>query len=114
MEMETARAAFAALGQGTRLRVLRLLVQAGPGGLLAGEIAARLEVRQNTLSSNLAVLVQAGLIVGLREGRGIRYRPDIAGIRGLLSFLMDDCCGGRPELCPPSGASAIPAEETEA
>lgn len=101
MDMNNALSAFAALGQETRLRVLRLLVRAGQDGLLAGQIAQTLEVRQNTLSANLAVLSQAGLIAATREGRAIRYRADVTGIRGLLAFLMEDCCDGRPELCAP-------------
>lgn len=94
-------AALSALGQETRLDVFRLLVRAGPDGLLAGEIGESLGVRQNTLSSNLAILLQAGLLRNRREGRAIRYFADMAGMQGLLSFLMEDCCGGRPELCQP-------------
>ncbi len=84
-----------------RLAAFRLLVQAGDAGLAAGDIAAALDARQNTLSANLTVLVQAGLIRNVREGRVIRYRADMDGMRGLLAFLMEDCCGGRPELCQP-------------
>ncbi|MRX52312.1 metalloregulator ArsR/SmtB family transcription factor [Paracoccus sp. S-4012] len=99
-EME-AIAAFAALGQPTRLAVLRLLIQTGPDGMAAGEIAAALDVRQNTLSTNLTILSQAGLIRGERHGRSIRYAVDMEGVRGLISFLLEDCCKGRPELCRP-------------
>jgi len=99
--MNAALTAFSALGQETRLNVLRLLVRTGRDGLLAGQVAGKLGVRQNTLSANLSVLAQAGLIQGTREGRAVRYRADVAGIRGLLAFLIDDCCGGRPDLCPP-------------
>lgn len=95
-------AALSALGQETRLDVFRLLVRAGPDGLLAGEIGESLGVRQNTLSSNLAILLQAGLVRNRREGRAIRYFADMAGMQGLLAFLMQDCCGGRPELCQPA------------
>lgn len=101
MDTSSALTAFSALGQETRLNVLRLLVQVGQTGLLAGEIATRLDVRQNTLSANLTVLANAGLVHATREGRGVRYRADVNGIRGLLAFLIDDCCGGRPELCAP-------------
>ena len=97
--MNQALSAFAALGQPTRLDVFRLLVQAGERGMLAGEIGARLDVRQNTMSANLSVLLHAGLIANQRHGRTVRYFANMAGIRGLLAFLMEDCCGGRPELC---------------
>ncbi len=94
-------AAFAALSQPTRLDVFRLLVKAGEDGLRAGEISERLDVRQNTMSANLTVLVQAGLIRNRREGRTIRYHVDLDGMRGLLAFLMEDCCGGNPAMCKP-------------
>lgn len=93
--------ALAALGQETRLNVFRLLVQVGPEGLPAGEIGERLGVRQNTMSVNLSVLAHAGLIRSQREGRHIRYFADMDGLKGLLGFLMENCCGGAPELCQP-------------
>lgn len=101
MEMTQALAAFAALGQPMRLDAFRLLVRAGPEGLAAGEIGAALGVRPNTLSANLAVLLNAGLVRNTREGRSIRYFADMDGLRGLLAFLLEDCCGGRRELCRP-------------
>lgn len=99
MQTERAIDAFTALGQATRLRVFRLLLQHGTEGLSAGEISETLDVRQNTLSTNLSILTAAGLIWNRREGRSIRYFADIAGVRALLAYLMEDCCGGRPELC---------------
>lgn len=93
--------ALGALGQSTRLRVFRLLVAAGPEGLAAGDISARLDVLPNTLSANLSVLSNAGLITKRREGRSIRYAIDFDGLRDLLTYLLQDCCGGRPEQCSP-------------
>ncbi len=101
MDEKSALAAFAALSQDTRLAVLRLLLQAGEAGMPAGMIGERLGVRQNTMSTNLAVLLQAGLVCNRREGRIVRYFADIEGVRGLLAFLLEDCCGGRPERCQP-------------
>lgn len=92
---------FSALSQKTRLDVFRLLLKAGTEGLLAGELAERLAVRQNTMSANLTILLNAGLVRNERQGRSIRYFADIEAVRGLLGFLMEDCCGGRPELCQP-------------
>ena len=92
---------FTALSQDTRLRVFRALVQAGAAGMAAGELADRLGVRQNTMSANLSVLLAAGVVRNRREGRSIRYFVDMEGLRGLLSFLLEDCCGGRAELCAP-------------
>lgn len=101
MDMNHALEALAALGQKTRLEVFRLLVKAGPDGMFAGDIADALDVRQNTMSANLAVLLRAGLVRNEREGRTIRYVADMDGVRGLLGFLMEDCCGGNPDMCQP-------------
>ena len=94
-------AAFSALSQQTRLDVFRLLVKAGVEGMLSGEISGRLNVRQNTMSANLTVLLNAGLVRNERYGRTIRYFADFGAMRGLLAFLMEDCCGGNPEICQP-------------
>ena len=109
--MDTSRAleAFAALAQDTRLAAFRLLVAAGEGGQPAGEIARRLQVPHNTLSTHLAALTRAGLVRARREGRQVIYAADAAGIRALLDFLLRDCCGGRPELCATLPAQRISA-----
>ena len=101
MDKNDALDAFAALSQLTRLDVFRLLVKAGEDGMLAGQIGDTLDVRQNTMSANLSILAQSGLVRNERQGRSIRYFADMDGMRGLLAFLMEDCCGGRPELCQP-------------
>ncbi|APG61566.1 transcriptional regulator [Sphingorhabdus lutea] len=101
MDKNDALTAFAALSQPTRLDVFRLLVRAGGDGLLAGDISEQLNVRQNTMSTNLSILTQSGLIRNERQGRTIRYYADMDGVSGLLAFLMEDCCGGRAELCQP-------------
>ena len=93
--------ALSALAQDTRLDVFRLLVKAGPEGLAAGEIATALDVRPNTLSNNLNILSAAGLVRSAREGRSIRYFARMETMRALLAFLLEDCCGGRSELCQP-------------
>ena len=101
MDFNQSLIALSALGQETRLEVFRLLIRAGDHGMQAGEISDALDVRQNTMSANLSVLVRAGLIRNVREGRTIRYYANIDGIRGLLAFLMEDCCGGNPDICRP-------------
>jgi DNA-binding transcriptional ArsR family regulator len=101
MDISEASRALSALSQETRLAAFRLLVGAGPDGLPAGGIARRLGIPHNTLSSHLAILVAAGLVASRRDGRSVIYRADIEGTRTLLGFLMEDCCGGRPELCAP-------------
>jgi len=101
MDKNDAIAAFAALAQGTRLDVVRLLVRAGPDGLPAGDIGKALGVPHNTLSSHLALLTRAGLVRPRREGRSIIYAPDFGGMQTLIGFLLQDCCDGRPEVCRP-------------
>ncbi len=101
MDLNQPITSFAALSQQTRLEVFRLLIKAGTDGLLAGELGERLGVRQNTMSANLTVLLNAGLVRNERQGRTIRYFADFDAVRGLLAFLMEDCCGGRSELCKP-------------
>ena len=101
METKDALAALAALAQETRLEVFRLLVRAGPVGLPAGNIAERIGVQPATLSFHLKELERAGLLSSRRESRQIYYAPDVEGMRGLLAFLTEDCCGGRPEICAP-------------
>lgn len=93
--------ALAALSQKTRLEVFRLLVKAGPPGLCAGEIAVRLNARQNTMSSHLGILSQATLISRQRIGRSIRYNANYQQMRQLLLFLMQDCCQGNASICAP-------------
>lgn len=101
MDKSKALTCFSALAQPTRLDVFRLLIRSGGEGLQAGEIGTALGVRQNTMSANLAVLSNANLVTTRREGRVIRYFADLATLREMLSFLMEDCCGGSPEQCAP-------------
>ncbi|MEL6335488.1 MAG: helix-turn-helix transcriptional regulator [Pseudomonadota bacterium] len=96
---EEALSALSALGHARRLDAFRLLVSAGPSGLLAGEVADRLNAKQNTMSTNLAVLLRARLVKARREGRGVRYTADLDTFAAMLTFLIGDCCSGQPELC---------------
>lgn len=108
MDANTTIDALAALAQPTRLEAFRQLAAAEPGGIAAGELARRLAVPQNTLSAHLAVLVRAGLARSDRNGRSIVYRPDLPALRGVLAFLLEDCCGGTPEACAPLLAEPPP------
>ena len=108
MENETAVLALAALAQSTRLDAFRWLVKHEPDGLAAGELARKLSVPQNTLSAHLAVLARAGLIKSERRSRSIIYRADLIVFQALALFMIEDCCGGRPELCEPLVARLTP------
>ncbi|MEM6494029.1 MAG: metalloregulator ArsR/SmtB family transcription factor [Pseudomonadota bacterium] len=77
-----------------RLSVFRELVQAGSGGLAAGAIAQGLDIPRSSLSFHLSALKQAGLIRERREGRSIIYTADFAAMRGLIAFLLHNCCAG--------------------
>jgi len=91
--------ALGALAHETRLSVFRMLVKAGPEGMIAGAIAEQQGVPPSTLSHHLATLERAGLVQSERESRLIHYRADYPGMRRLLMFLMQDCCQGAPEMC---------------
>lgn len=101
--METAIAVgrLSALAHHTRLDIFRLLVKAGPQGMAAGELASHTDSLANTLSNNLTILSTAGLIASRREGRSIIYAARYDAMSELLNFLMEDCCGGNPDICAP-------------
>ena len=99
MEIKNAVAGLSALAHEGRLTVFRMLVQAGPTGIAAGEIARQMEVPPNTLSANLTILSHAGLIDSRREGRSVIYTARYQNMTELLEYLMKDCCGGSPEIC---------------
>ena len=106
METSSVVAALSALAHEGRLEIFRLLVRTGADGLAAGEIARATGVLPNTLSNNLNILNQAGLVTSRRDGRSIIYRAAYDRMRDLLGFLMEDCCAGRPEICAPLAALA--------
>jgi ArsR family transcriptional regulator, arsenate/arsenite/antimonite-responsive transcriptional repressor len=107
-------AALAALSQATRLQTFRLLVTREPDGAPAGELARLLGVPQNTLSTHLSILANAGLVHGERRSRSIIYRADISRLREIVLFLLKDCCGGRAEICAPLIADLSPCCPPEA
>lgn len=106
MDDQQALTAFAALSQETRLRIVRLLVQAGPEGMAAGAIGEALGgATTSRLSFHLTHLEHSGLIQSRRDGRFIIYSAVYGALAGLVGFLMKDCCQGHPEIC----ASAVAA-----
>ncbi|WP_038358032.1 metalloregulator ArsR/SmtB family transcription factor [Bosea sp. UNC402CLCol] len=108
MDNSQAISAMAALAQPTRLDTFKLLVNREPEGVPAGELARLIDVPQNTMSAHLAILARAGLIVGKRQSRSIIYRADLEGFRGVIAFLLKDCCGGRADLCQPLIDELVP------
>lgn len=100
--------ALGALAQDTRLRAFRLLVERGPEGLPAGQLAAALGVPPSSLTFHLQQLLHAGLVTQRRASRNLIYAPDIAAMNGLVSFLTENCCGqgGAGAVCDPAASGA--------
>lgn len=101
MDTDNAIESFAALSQTTRLEAFRLLVRQEPEGLAAGEIARRLKVPHNTMSTHLAALSRAGWVVSHRRSRSIIYRANLDHVNETIAFLVRDCCAGHPAVCEP-------------
>ena len=99
MEEPKIVASLAALAHQHRLRIFRLLVKKGPSGMPAGDIAEYVGMGATNASFHLKELDRAGLLRATRAGRYIRYAVDVEGMRELLTYLTEDCCQGRPELC---------------
>jgi protein-tyrosine-phosphatase/DNA-binding transcriptional ArsR family regulator len=99
MESSEVAAAFAALSQDARLDLMRLLMAAGPSGVPAGDLSRQLGLPASTTSFHLAALERAGLTQATRQGRQIIHAARMIGLRHVLGFLTETCCGGRPELC---------------
>lgn len=108
IELKRMAQSLGALAQETRLSIFRHLVQAGPQGVPAGQIAHALDVPAPTMSFHLKELENAGLLTQRRDGRQIFYACDYAGMRSVLEFLQRDCCQGHPDICgaPSKGTRA--------
>ncbi|CAB3906116.1 metalloregulator ArsR/SmtB family transcription factor [Achromobacter mucicolens] len=104
MEMKDAVKALAAIGHESRLTVYRLLVQAGPEGLPAGQLSEKTGIPPSSLSFHLKELVHAGLLTSRQEGRFVIYEARFESMAELLAYLTDNCCGGQP--CAPTSVTA--------
>lgn len=102
MDEGQALAAFGALSQETRLKILRLLVVAGRDGVAAGALAEQVEVSPSNVSFHLKELERSGLVASRRDARSIYYTAEYDTLSGLIRFLMEDCCSGKPEICQPA------------
>src|SRR5262244_2302447 len=102
MRKADAIAALAALAQEHRLETYRLLVQAGPEGIAAGEVAAAIGLPPNTLTFHFDRLRQAGLVTVRREGRSMIYAARYDTMNALLGYLTENCCKGRADRCVPA------------
>ena len=102
MEKQAAIDAFGALAQETRLDIFRLLVEAGPTGLAAGEIGEALGVPAATLSFHLKELRTASMVASRKDGRSLIYAADFMAVDGLIAFLMRNCCQRSARPAQPS------------
>ena len=108
MEKRSVIAALGALAQETRLDIFRLLVQAGAGGMAAGQIGEQLGLPSATLSFHLTQLRQAELVTFRREGRSLIYAAEYQAMDGLIGFLTENCCGRGRDACLPALADRGP------
>lgn len=108
IDSDKAIAMLSALAQPHRLEGFRLLMAAEPDGMAAGDLAKALGVAPAALSFHLTHLSHAGLVTSERDGRRIIYRADLSGMRGMLDYLTQNCCGGHPEICGGLGGCAPP------
>jgi DNA-binding transcriptional ArsR family regulator len=107
MRSPEAVTALAALAHEHRLAVYRMLVEAGPEGLPAGEIAARLKLAPSSLTFHLQSLQRAGLISQQRMSRQLIYAADFTAMNDLVGYLTDNCCAGSAAAdCGPKCAPA--------
>src|SRR5690242_10196488 len=102
MDERQALNAFASLSQETRLRMVRMLVEAGPAGMAAGAVGESVGASSSSASFHLAHLERAGLVQSRREARSIIYSASYASLAALVEFLMRDCCRGHPDICDPA------------
>ena len=107
MNAKQAVAALNAIAHDHRLAIYRMLVQRGPEGLPAGEIAQRLDVPPSSLTFHLQHMLHAGLVSQRRLSRQIIYAADFAAMNGLVSYLTENCCGQDAEACVPACNPAI-------
>ena len=101
MKQKDAVKSLSAMAHDGRLKLLRRLIQAGPEGMLAGDLARFANIGATTASAQLLVLANAGLVHSQRNGREVRYFAAYDQMRGLLSFLLVDCCEKRADICDP-------------
>lgn len=92
MEITQAAAQLEALGNTTRLRIFRILVQAGVQGIPVGQVQKLLDIPASTLSHHIAKLVQSGVVVQRRESRTLYCHADYKAMQQLISFMVDKCC----------------------
>ena len=113
METSLAVTALAALAQEHRLAVFRLLVQAGPDGMPAGQVAEALHLAPNTLTFHFDRLRIAGLVTQRRDGRSVIYAAQFDRMNALLGFLTENCCAGATNKCAPAICAPVKTKRSK-
>jgi len=103
MDTTSALKALTGLSQASRLSIFRLLVEQGPAGIAAGDIAERIGLPQPTTSFHLKELVNAGLAQARAESRFMYYTANYDAMNGLVGYLTENCCR-RSGRCSPETA----------
>lgn len=98
MKEQAALAMLGALSQETRLHIVRYLVRCGEDGASAGEVGAHVDATSSRASFHLSALEQAGVISSSRQSRKIIYKANFRDLGGLVSFILNDCCDGHPDI----------------
>lgn len=114
MESKSAVTALSALAHEGRLDIYRLLVEAGPDGLVVGRIGEKLNLPGATLSFHLAQLQQAGLVVARRDGRHLIQVADFGKMNSLIAYLTENCCGGATSCAPTCAPAPVKAKRRKA
>jgi ArsR family transcriptional regulator len=92
MKIDDAAGRLEALGNPTRLQIYRTLVKAGKPGMTVGKLQAKLDIAASTLSHHLKSLVTVGLVTQERQTTTLICRTNYDVMRGLVGFLVDECC----------------------
>ena len=103
MNASQAVGTLAALAHEHRLRIYRMLVEAGPAGLSAGAIASRLGLLPSSLTFHVQHLHRVGLVTQERQSRQLIYAADFGVMNGLVGYLTENCCAG--SACKPAGSA---------
>ncbi len=99
MKLIDAASRLEALGNPTRLRIYRTLVRAGQSGMPVGRLQEKLKVAPSTLSHHVKSLVSVGLIRQVREGTTLVCHAEYDTMRGLVDFLVAECCADEATGC---------------
>jgi len=98
---------LSAMGTEPRLRIMRLLLSAHPGGLIVGDIGTKLEIPNSTLSHHLEKLKNEDLVNVRREGTFLWYSANASALQELLRFLYAECCTRNQAIEPQKIVAAI-------